>query len=125
MNSAAPQQLMKLNLRRWSTFTPPYHAPRAASYGLVLHRRLHLGLTLARRIAEEHGGSVCLEESDGERTVFTLSLTKNRSLPLVDPKSGQSRLQSLQQWICELLIKNQQLRWALREMSGGTEEREI
>jgi len=39
-----------------------------------------LGLTLARRIAEEHGGSVCLEESNPERTVFTLSLTKNRSL---------------------------------------------
>jgi signal transduction histidine kinase len=38
-----------------------------------------LGLTLARRIAEEHGGSVCLEESNRERTVFTLSLTKNRS----------------------------------------------
>jgi signal transduction histidine kinase len=37
-----------------------------------------LGLTLARRIAEEHGGSVCLEESTPERTVFTLSLTKNR-----------------------------------------------
>jgi signal transduction histidine kinase len=37
-----------------------------------------LGLTLARRIAEEHGGSVCLEESNSERTVFTLSLTKNR-----------------------------------------------
>jgi signal transduction histidine kinase len=36
-----------------------------------------LGLTLARRIAEEHGGSVCLEESNRERTVFTLSLTKN------------------------------------------------
>ena len=41
-----------------------------------------LGLTLARRIAEEHGGSVCLEESNREGTVFTLSLTKNRSLPL-------------------------------------------
>ena len=39
-----------------------------------------LGLTLARRIAEEHGGSVCLEGSNRERTVFTLSLTKNRSL---------------------------------------------
>jgi signal transduction histidine kinase len=39
-----------------------------------------LGLTLARRIAEEHGGSVCLEESTGEWTVFTLSLTKNRLL---------------------------------------------
>jgi signal transduction histidine kinase len=36
-----------------------------------------LGLTLARRIAEEHGGSVCLEESNPDRTVFTLSLTKN------------------------------------------------
>jgi signal transduction histidine kinase len=43
-----------------------------------------LGLTLARRIAEEHGGSVCLEESRQERTVFTLSLTKNR---LLDPIS--------------------------------------
>jgi signal transduction histidine kinase len=41
-----------------------------------------LGLTLARRVAEEHGGSVCLEKSNRERTVFTLSLTKNRSLPL-------------------------------------------
>jgi signal transduction histidine kinase len=35
-----------------------------------------LGLTLARRIAEEHGGSVCLEESNPGRTVFTLSLRK-------------------------------------------------
>ena len=36
-----------------------------------------LGLTLARRIAEEHGGSVWLEESNQEWTVFTLSLSKN------------------------------------------------
>jgi signal transduction histidine kinase len=41
-----------------------------------------LGLTLARRIAEEHGGSVRLEESNPERTVFTLSLAKNRLLTL-------------------------------------------
>jgi signal transduction histidine kinase len=39
-----------------------------------------LGLTLARRIAEEHGGSVCLEESNREWTVFTLSLTKKNGL---------------------------------------------
>jgi signal transduction histidine kinase len=43
-----------------------------------------LGLTLARQIAEEHGGSVCLEESNRERTVFTLGLTKNRLLALED-----------------------------------------
>jgi signal transduction histidine kinase len=49
-----------------------------------------LGLTLARRIAEEHGGSVCLEESNREKTVFTLSLTKNRSLPLEELKSGRA-----------------------------------
>jgi signal transduction histidine kinase len=41
-----------------------------------------LGLTLARQIAEEHGGSVCLDESNRERTALILSLTKNRSLPL-------------------------------------------
>jgi len=40
-----------------------------------------LGLTLARRIAEEHGGSVRLVESNPGMTVFTLSLTNNRSLP--------------------------------------------
>jgi signal transduction histidine kinase len=49
-----------------------------------------LGLTLARRVAEEHGGSVCLEESNRGRTVFTLSLTKNRSLPLEDLKSARA-----------------------------------
>jgi signal transduction histidine kinase len=49
-----------------------------------------LGLTLARRVAEEHGGSVCLEESNRERTVFILSLTKNSSLLLEDLKSGRA-----------------------------------
>ena len=49
-----------------------------------------LGLTLARRIAEEHGGGVRLTESNPGRTVFTLSLTKNRSLPLEDLKTGRA-----------------------------------
>jgi signal transduction histidine kinase len=49
-----------------------------------------LGLTLARRIAEEHGGSVRLEKSSRERTVFTLTLRKSRSLPLEDLKSGRA-----------------------------------
>jgi signal transduction histidine kinase len=49
-----------------------------------------LGLALARRIAEEHGGGVCLVESNAGRTVFTLSLTKNRSLPLEDLKSSRA-----------------------------------
>jgi signal transduction histidine kinase len=43
-----------------------------------------LGLTLARRIAEEHGGNVCLAESNPGKTVFTLSLRKNRPSPLED-----------------------------------------
>jgi len=51
-----------------------------------------LGLTLARRIAEEHGGSVCLEESNRQRTVFTLSLTKNRLLALEGLIAGASIL---------------------------------
>jgi signal transduction histidine kinase len=53
-----------------------------------------LGLTLARRVAEEHGGSVCLEESNPERTAFTLSLTKNRSLRLEDLQSGRAGFES-------------------------------
>lgn len=36
-----------------------------------------LGLTLACRIAEEHGGSVCVEKSGSEGSIFTLKLTKN------------------------------------------------
>jgi signal transduction histidine kinase len=39
-----------------------------------------LGLTLACRIAEEHGGSVRLEESNSKGTAFTLSLARNRLL---------------------------------------------
>jgi signal transduction histidine kinase len=44
-----------------------------------------LGLTVARQVAEDHGGSVCLEESSREGTVFTLSLTKNRLLNQMSP----------------------------------------
>jgi signal transduction histidine kinase len=54
-----------------------------------------LGLTLARRIAEENGGSVNLEESNPERTVFTLSLTKNRPLPLDGLKNARTECRSM------------------------------
>lgn len=46
-----------------------------------------LGLTLARRIAGDHGGTVYLDESNRERTVFTLSLRKNRLVDQIS-KSG-------------------------------------
>jgi nitrogen-specific signal transduction histidine kinase len=37
-----------------------------------------LGLTLAHKIAQEHGGGVTLEESRAGHTVFRLSLSKSR-----------------------------------------------
>jgi signal transduction histidine kinase len=37
-----------------------------------------LGLTLVRRIAQEHGGDIRLEESNRGRTAFTFSMAKNR-----------------------------------------------
>jgi signal transduction histidine kinase len=40
-----------------------------------------LGLTLARQIADEHGGSVCIEESIRGWTIFILSLSKTRPSP--------------------------------------------
>jgi signal transduction histidine kinase len=48
-----------------------------------------LGLTLARRIAQDHGGSVCLQESNRERTVFTLNLAKNRPFSSEEPTTGR------------------------------------
>ncbi|HEY4046491.1 MAG TPA: HAMP domain-containing sensor histidine kinase [Acidobacteriaceae bacterium] len=72
-----------------------------------------LGLTLARRIAEEHGGSVCLEESNRERTVFTLSLTKNRLLALEDLRSGRPGFEA-----CNNGSANK-LRWALIGNEGA------
>ena len=51
-----------------------------------------LGLTLARHVAEEHGGSLRLVESNPGRTVFALSLTKNRSSLPLDTTPGQASL---------------------------------
>ncbi|HEY2468421.1 MAG TPA: HAMP domain-containing sensor histidine kinase [Terracidiphilus sp.] len=56
---------------RWTLFDPFVTAEKPNGTGL--------GLTLARRIAEEHGGSVWLEGSNPERTEFILNLRKNRS----------------------------------------------
>jgi signal transduction histidine kinase len=67
---------------RWTLFDPFVTAGKPNGTGL--------GLTLARRIAEEHGGSVCLEEANREGTVFTLSVTKNRLLALEDLQSNRA-----------------------------------
>jgi signal transduction histidine kinase len=58
-----------------------------------------LGLTLARRVAEEHGGSVSLEESNTEGAVFTLSLRKRRSSLLKDLKSDRTGVEAGNKWI--------------------------
>jgi signal transduction histidine kinase len=49
-----------------------------------------LGLTLARRRAEEHGGSVWLVESNPGKTIFTLSLTKKTPCSSREPKTGRT-----------------------------------
>jgi signal transduction histidine kinase len=67
---------------RWTLFDPFVTAGKPNGTGL--------GLTLARRIAEEHGGSVCLEDANREGTVFTLSVTKNRLLALEDLQSNRA-----------------------------------
>ena len=54
-----------------------------------------LGLTLARRIAEEHGGGVCLEKSNPDGAVVRLSLMKDRSLLLEIKRDWQNRICSL------------------------------
>jgi signal transduction histidine kinase len=64
-----------------------------------------LGLTLARRIAEEHGGGVCLEESASEKTVFTLSVTKDRFLPLEG--RGRAAFESCANWSVNCSFKHQ------------------
>ena len=48
-----------------------------------------LGLTLANKIAQEHGGSVALEESQPGRTVFSLSLAKATLRKLADLVQNQ------------------------------------
>lgn len=39
------------------------------------------------------------------------------------PEEWQDRLRSLEQWVCELLIKNQKLRMALESARAQEEER--
>jgi hypothetical protein len=55
--------------------------PIGTGWGELDHRPA-LDQTGLRGIAEEHGGSVCVDQSNGERTVFTSSLTKNRLIGL-------------------------------------------
>lgn len=43
-----------------------------------------LGLTLAQKIAQEHGGDVSLDEGDGTQTTFTLSFAKDAARAAVE-----------------------------------------
>lgn len=43
-----------------------------------------LGLTLAQKIAQEHGGNVSLDDGDGTETTFTLSFTKDAARAAVE-----------------------------------------
>jgi hypothetical protein len=55
--------------------------------------------------------------SSAERATVTVPVDRVRNPAVEDSQEEwQTRLRSLEQWICELLIKNQQLRWALMEM---------
>ena len=51
------------------------------------------------------------------RATVTVPIDRVRNAAAEDSQEEwQARLRGLEQWICELLIKNQQLRWALMEM---------
>jgi signal transduction histidine kinase len=59
-------------------------------------RGIGLGLTIASRIAQEHGGNVRLEDTHGEHTTFTLSLPRtvletHRPLNQAEPTSLSGR----------------------------------
>jgi hypothetical protein len=58
-----------------------------------------------------------LPANSGKRTAVAARVGRSSNLATEDPhEEWQNRLRSLEQLICELLIKNQQLRWALMEM---------
>jgi hypothetical protein len=55
--------------------------------------------------------------NSAKRATVTVAVDRVRNPAAEDSQDEwQTRLRSLEQWICELLIKNQQLRWALMEM---------
>jgi hypothetical protein len=64
--------------------------------------------------AQAHGGPVPRQQRSTNTSIAGSRFEQpnqhaNRELE----EEGQERLRSLQQWICELLIKNQQLRMSL------------
>jgi hypothetical protein len=73
--------------------------------------------TLSPGISFPHEGPV----SSAKRATVTVPVDRVRNPAAEDSlEEWQTRLRSLEQWICELLIKNQQLRWALMEMEQLT-----
>lgn len=55
-----------------------------------------------------------------KRRMITDSAAFLKDAPIADPQEEwETRLRTLQEWICELLIKNQQLRMELLEMKAS------
>src|SRR5260370_41732605 len=82
MNAAVPQQLMKLSLRRWSTFTPPYLTRRNTVYfcsGAYIGARSKEGCELGSPAERDRDGCQTGGHCDGrEQTRHCRLLPRRR-----------------------------------------------
>ena len=73
-----------------------------------------------RRIGETYAGSIM----PGPRLARYVASESQRKEPEAGQEESQDRLRSLERWICELLVKNQQLRMALESATASEKEKQ-
>lgn len=73
-----------------------------------------------RRIGEAYEGSI----TPGPRLARYVVSESRRKEPQALHEESEDRLRSLEQWICELLIKNEQLRMDLESTTAPEEEKQ-